>query len=166
MLGAHTEKRDIIEAFHQHISWPAMRDWDKTVQQKAQGVRSQSQHANILQKKKKGERKYANEQMSQFVQKWLQSQQHNWTIIKVRRCVDGLNGMPPFPVWNESWTWQRDFGWRRQNNVWIYIEGKAVEPVLMLSFGLPGEGFWLWNPTREKVNWDYAAHNDVIIHRR
>lgn len=36
MLGVHIG--DIVEAFHQHISWPAMTDWDKTVQQKAQGI--------------------------------------------------------------------------------------------------------------------------------
>lgn len=65
VLGAHTEKRDIIEAFHQHISWPAMRDWDKTVQQKAQGVRFKvptSKHSSKGGKKIWGKKKKKNQQ--------------------------------------------------------------------------------------------------------
>lgn len=28
-------------------------------------------------------------------------------LLKVRRCNDSLNSMPPFSVWNDSWTVMR-----------------------------------------------------------
>lgn len=58
MLGAHTEKKVIIEAFHWHISWPVIRkDWDKNVyNRKPDRLRypsQKSQLSNIRQKEKK-----------------------------------------------------------------------------------------------------------------
>lgn len=85
-------------------------------------------------------KKYANHQMSQFVQKWPQSQQHNWTVIEVvydEDVLTNLNGMAPFPVRNELTTVTRhryktlDGEGKTKLFIYIYflIKGKAIGPI-------------------------------------